>query len=113
MADGRGRIDADHVARTLGRLGIDERGLGPMDRRYQSLLRSRSGPVGLGQASRLLGVDAPTLEREHEPYLIHLGLMTITSQGRIALNGSRRSRGARRRRGSPCRRASRAGACAA
>ncbi|MHC4211413.1 MAG: AAA family ATPase [Planctomycetota bacterium] len=113
VADGRGRIDADHVARTLGRLGIDERGLGPMDRRYQSLLRSRSGPVGLGQASRLLGVDAPTLEREHEPYLIHLGLMTITSQGRIALNGSRRSRGARRRRGSPCRRASRAGACAA
>jgi Holliday junction resolvasome RuvABC ATP-dependent DNA helicase subunit len=75
-----------HVARTLDRLGIDGRGLGPLDRQYLDLLNSRQHPTGVGQAARLLGVDASTLEREHEPYLIHLGLMTITPQGRVALN---------------------------
>jgi Holliday junction DNA helicase RuvB len=50
------------------------------------ILRSRNGPVGLGQLARQLGVDARTLEREHEPYLIHLGLITITPRGRLALD---------------------------
>ncbi|MHC4306399.1 MAG: Holliday junction DNA helicase RuvB C-terminal domain-containing protein [Planctomycetota bacterium] len=42
--------------------------------------------MGLGQLARQLGVDARTLEREHEPYLIHLGLITITPRGRLALD---------------------------
>jgi Holliday junction DNA helicase RuvB len=79
-------IDVAHVARTLDRLGIDGRGLVPLDRQYLDLLNSREHPTGLAQAARLLGVDAGTLQREHEPYLIHLGLMTITPQGRVALN---------------------------
>jgi Holliday junction DNA helicase RuvB len=86
VAAGRRTIDVAHVARTLDRLGIDGRGLGPLDRQYLDLLNSRQHPTGVGQAARLLGVDASTLEREHEPYLIHLGLMTITPQGRVALN---------------------------
>jgi Holliday junction DNA helicase RuvB len=79
-------IDAAHVAGTLDHLGIDGRGLVPLDRRYLALLNSREHATGLNQAARQLGVDARTLEREHEPYLIHLGLMTITPQGRVALN---------------------------
>jgi Holliday junction DNA helicase RuvB len=79
-------IDVAHVARTLDRLGIDGQGLGPLDRRCVDILRSRNGPVGLGQLARQLGVDPRTLEREHEPYLIHLGLITITPRGRVALD---------------------------
>ena len=33
----------------------------------------------------MLGVNAETLERDHEPYLFHLGLATATPHGRIAL----------------------------
>ncbi len=79
-------IDLSHVARTLDRLGIDGQGLGPLDRQYLDILRSRQRAMGLGQLARQLGVDAATLEREHEPYLIHLGLITITPQGRVALD---------------------------
>ncbi|MHC4141046.1 MAG: Holliday junction branch migration DNA helicase RuvB [Planctomycetota bacterium] len=81
-------IDVAHVARTLDRLGIDGQGLVPLDRQYLNILRSRKRAVGLGQLARQLGVDAPTLEREHEPYLIHLGLIAITPQGRLALDAA-------------------------
>jgi Holliday junction DNA helicase RuvB len=84
----RSGIDVAHVARTLEGLGIDGRGLEPLDRQYLDILRARRCPVGLGQLARQLGVDAPTLEREHEPYLIHLGLITITPQGRLALGAA-------------------------
>jgi Holliday junction DNA helicase RuvB len=79
-------IGIAHVAKTLDRLGLDGRGLGPLDRQYLDYLRSRNHPTGIGQAAKVLGVDATTLEREHEPYLIHLGLLTITPQGRLALD---------------------------
>jgi Holliday junction DNA helicase RuvB len=82
----RREIDVAHVARTLDRLGIDGQGLGPLDRQYLDYLRSREHATGLGQAARQLGVDGRTLEREHEPYLIHRGLITITPQGRMAVD---------------------------
>jgi Holliday junction DNA helicase RuvB len=81
----RSTIGVAHVARTLDRIGLDGRGLGPLDRRYLEILRTHQCPVGLGQLARQLGVDAPTLEREHEPYLIHLGLVSITPRGRVFL----------------------------
>jgi Holliday junction DNA helicase RuvB len=83
-------IDVAHVAKTLDRLGIDGRGLCPLDRQYLEILRSAGGPVGLGQLALRLGVDAPTLQREHEPYLIHLGLIAITPGGRVALESEAR-----------------------
>jgi Holliday junction DNA helicase RuvB len=88
----RPAIDVAHVARTLDRLGIDGQGLGPLDRQYLDYLRSRRHPTGLGQAARQLGVDGRTLERDHEPYLIHQGLITITPQGRMAFEPADRVR---------------------
>jgi Holliday junction DNA helicase RuvB len=88
VVDERSKIGVAHVARTLDRVGIDDRGLGPLDRQYLDILRARQCPVGLGQMARQLGVDATTLEREHEPYLIHLGLIRITPQGRLALGAA-------------------------
>jgi Holliday junction DNA helicase RuvB len=87
MADGRRAVDAACVQRTLDRLRIDDDGLGPVDRQYLKLLRSRGGPVGLRRAARILGVDARTLERDHEPYLLRKGLMDVTPNGRVAPAG--------------------------
>jgi Holliday junction DNA helicase RuvB len=81
-------IEDQYVDRMLDRLGIDERGLDAVDRRLVGLLRSSDRPIGLHQAARTLGVDAEALEREHEPYLLHLGLIAITPQGRVAIEAA-------------------------
>ena len=73
------------VARTLRRLQIDDRGLGPVDRECVELLQSRNGnPLGVQRVAGLLGVPAATLERFHEPYLMRLGLIAIVRGGRVA-----------------------------
>ena len=78
-------IDAGVVARTLGRLGIDERGLVALERAYLETLDGQ-GPTGIARLSAQLGVDPQALERDHEPYLFRLGLATTTPHGRVALN---------------------------
>jgi Holliday junction DNA helicase RuvB len=88
VADGRRAVDAAYMQRTLDRLRIDDDSLGPVDRQYLKLLRSRGKPVGLGQAARILGVDARTLQRDHEPYLLRMDLMDVTPNGRVAPAGA-------------------------
>jgi Holliday junction DNA helicase RuvB len=89
LVSGASRIDRRLVRRTLQQLRIDARGLGPLDRRYLRILRSRGPgrPLGIQRVAAMLGVAARTLERFHEPYLFHLDLATITPQGRVALRG--------------------------
>ncbi len=88
-AEGISAIDRDLATRTLDRLGIDDRGLQPLDRAYLRTLANH-GPIGLARAAAMLGVDARILERDHEPYLFRLGLADVTPLGRIALNGAAR-----------------------
>lgn len=86
----RTRIDAQLVAETLQRLGIDARGLNPLDRAYCDYLRSLAGrPVGVRRAAAAIGVPPRTLEREVEPYLLRLGLIAVMPQGRVAQPGLR------------------------
>ena len=82
-ADGKGLIDAAIAIRTLQHLGIDERGLDPLDRAYLTVLEDH-GPIGLARAASMLGVDPRVLDRDHEPYLSRLDLMGTTPHGRIA-----------------------------
>ena len=78
-------IDRATVARTLQRLQIDGRGLGPVDRECVELLQLRKGnPIGVQRVAGILGVPAATLERFHEPYLLRLGLIAIVPGGRVA-----------------------------
>ena len=78
-------IDLAIATRTLQRLQIDERGLGPVDRECVELLQTRRGnPIGLQRVAGLLGVPAATLERFHEPYLMRLGLIAVVRGGRVA-----------------------------
>ncbi len=86
VAAGRGRIDLATVARTLDRLGIDGRGLGPVDRTYLEILEARGPgrPLGLHRAADMLGISPTALERVYEPYLFRLGLGCTTPPGRVA-----------------------------
>ena len=78
-------IDLATVARTLTRLQIDDRGLGPVDRECVALLQARHGnPTGVHRVAGQLGVSAATLQRFHEPYLLRLGLIAIVPGGRVA-----------------------------
>ncbi len=78
-------IDRATVARTLQRLQIDSRGLGPVDRECVALLQARNGnPIGIQRVAGQIGVPAATLERFHEPYLLRLGLIAIVPGGRVA-----------------------------
>ncbi|MEE8459921.1 MAG: AAA family ATPase [Phycisphaerales bacterium] len=82
---GTTRICLATVVRTLQRLQIDDRGLGPVDRECVKLLQLRNGnPLGIQRVAGLLGVPAATLERFHEPYLMRLGLIAIVRGGRVA-----------------------------
>lgn len=74
------------VAReTLKMLGIDEQGLDELDRRILEVMidRFNGGPVGLETLSAALGEDPETISELYEPYLIALGLIKRTPQGRM------------------------------
>ena len=80
---GEGIIDKEVAERTLKMLGIDERGLDPMDRKILSTLATHfaGGPVGLGTIGASLGEEPDTLEEVYEPYLIQQGLLSRTPRG--------------------------------
>lgn len=71
---------------TLKMLGIDEQGLDELDRRILEVMidRFNGGPVGLETLSAALGEDPDTIADLYEPYLIALGFIKKTPQGRVA-----------------------------
>jgi Holliday junction DNA helicase RuvB len=78
----------------LDRLGVDERGLGDMDRRIlQTILRQRGQPVGLKTIGVTIGEEESTIEEVYEPYLIQLGYIEKTPRGRIATESAQRDYG--------------------
>lgn len=83
---GNGVITRAAAAKALELLGIDGLGLDPMD---NAILRTviekfGGGPVGLSSLAVACGEEAQTLEEVHEPYLIQIGFLKRTQQGRVA-----------------------------
>tara|TARA_R110001592_G_scaffold263501_4_gene528820 strand:- start:1312 stop:2334 length:1023 start_codon:yes stop_codon:yes gene_type:complete len=83
---GVGIITQEMADAALELLRIDRLGLDDMDR---SILRTAidkfgGGPVGLSSLAVAVGEERQTLEEVHEPYLIQLGFMKRTQQGRVA-----------------------------
>lgn len=64
--------------------GIDSLGLDPLDRAYLSAVHKvyGGGPVGLEAIAATMGEDAGTLEDVVEPYLLQIGFVARTRQGR-------------------------------
>jgi Holliday junction DNA helicase RuvB len=70
----------------LEALDVDEAGLDLMDRIYLLTLIDKfgGGPVGLKTLAVAIGEDPDTLEDVVEPYLIQIGFINRTPQGRVA-----------------------------
>jgi Holliday junction DNA helicase RuvB len=80
----QGCIDERVVADALALEGVDELGLDDLDRAYLRVIAEtyRGGPVGLEAIAASLSEDAGTLEDLVEPFLLQVGLLARTRQGR-------------------------------
>jgi Holliday junction DNA helicase RuvB len=76
---------ANTVNAALLRLGVDERGLDAMDRRYLRCIGENyaGGPVGVETMAAALGDERDVIEDVIEPYLIQQGFVQRTPRGRI------------------------------
>jgi len=81
---GTGHCTADSVMKALALEGVDPLGLDELDRKYLRVIAQTygGGPVGLEAIAATLADDAPTLEDAIEPYLLQLGFLARTRQGR-------------------------------
>ena len=83
---GNGEITPDVARKALQLLGVDDLGLDDMDRSLILTIIEKfgGGPVGLSSLSVAVGEERQTLEEVHEPFLIQLGFIKRTQQGRVA-----------------------------
>ena len=70
----------------LGRLDIDEKGLDEVDLKILRAIieKFRGGPVGIDTIAASISEEADTIEDVYEPYLLQLGFLERTPQGRKA-----------------------------
>ena len=70
---------------------IDDEGLDSSDRKLLAAIVQKfgSGPVGLQALAAVLSEEIETIEDVHEPYLLRLGFLDRTPQGRIATDAAR------------------------
>jgi Holliday junction DNA helicase RuvB len=88
---GSGRIDEAAVEATMTNLEIDEAGLDGTDRRLLAAIVQKfgSGPVGVAALAAVLAEEVETIEDVYEPYLLRLGFLDRTPQGRVATEAAR------------------------
>jgi len=92
---GDGRITAAGARQALRIEEIDELGLDPLDRAYlTTLMRTYGGgPAGIEAIAATLGEERDTLEDVVEPYLLQVGFLARTRQGRLATQDAYRHLG--------------------
>jgi holliday junction DNA helicase RuvB len=83
---GDGVITKPIADAALRMLGIDELGLDAMDKQILDTVCNKfsGGPVGVSNLAVSISEEAQTLEEVHEPYLIQIGFLKRTPQGRVA-----------------------------
>jgi holliday junction DNA helicase RuvB len=79
-----GTITREVASHALTLLGIDELGLDDLDRRILTVISGdfNGGPVGLKTVAISVGEESRTIEDVYEPYLIQIGFIKRTPQGR-------------------------------
>ena len=82
---GKGVIDIVVARDSLTKIGVDEKGLDVMDRKYLSTIINlhQGGPVGIEAIAASLREDRGTLEDVVEPYLLKEGFIIRSPRGRI------------------------------
>lgn len=85
-------IDVEAAITALNALHVDELGLDDVDIRYLKTLIERfgGGPVGLETLANAIGEEATNLEDVYEPYMLQLGLIDRTRNGRVAAQSAYR-----------------------
>jgi Holliday junction DNA helicase RuvB len=88
---GDGRVDGAAVAEAMGVLEIDREGLDATDRRLLAAIVQKfgGGPVGVAALGAVLAEEVETVEDVYEPYLLRIGFLDRTPQGRIATDRAR------------------------
>ena len=81
-----GKITGKIAVEALSLEGIDEYGLGGIDRRLLStiIVNYKGGPVGIEALAATLQLESDVLLEVVEPYLLKMGFIIRTSQGRKA-----------------------------
>ncbi len=89
--NGDGRVDAATADKALAALEIDDQGLDGTDRKLLAAIVQKfgGGPVGVQALAAVLAEESETVEDVYEPFLLRLGFLDRTPQGRIATDGAR------------------------
>ena len=86
MVRGDGSITRETAVRALNLLDIDALGLDEVDRKVLDTIINKynGGPVGLNTIAASISEEPDTIMDVVEPYLLQLGLIDRTPQGRTA-----------------------------
>ena len=81
-----GRITREIARKAMDLLEVDEHGFDEVDRRLLMTIIEKfgGGPVGLKSLAAALAEEPDALEDIHEPFLIQLGFLDRTKNGRVA-----------------------------
>jgi len=84
-------VDVGTTKRALQMLEVDEQGLEESDRRILAALATTFGgkAVGLKTLAAAISEEEATVEDVHEPYLMRLGFIARTPQGRVITKAGR------------------------
>ena len=88
---GDGRVDLASVEEAMGVLEIDAIGLDATDRRLLAAIVQKfgGGPVGVAALGAVLAEEVETVEDVYEPFLLRIGFLDRTPQGRVATDRAR------------------------
>jgi Holliday junction DNA helicase RuvB len=88
---GDGRVDERTATEAMRAMEIDDEGLDSTDRKLLAAIIQKfaSGPVGVQAIAAVLAEEVETIEDVYEPFLLRLGFMDRTPQGRIATDAAR------------------------
>ena len=88
---GDGRVHVQAVVEAMAILDIDDLGLDTTDRKLLASIiqKFQSGPVGVQALAAVLAEETETIEDVYEPFLLRLGFLDRTPQGRIATESAR------------------------
>ena len=88
---GDGRVDEATATAAMRQMEIDDEGLDSTDRKLLAAIIQKfgSGPVGVQAVAAVLAEEVETIEDVYEPFLLRLGFLDRTPQGRIATEAAR------------------------
>jgi tRNA-guanine transglycosylase/Holliday junction DNA helicase RuvB subunit len=96
---GDGRVNETTAREAMRAMEIDDEGLDSTDRKLLAAIVQKfaSGPVGVAALAAVLSEEIETIEDVYEPFLLRLGFIDRTPQGRIATDLARAHLSAPRR----------------